>query len=170
MIRFTEKECDVIISLSESLKETVRDGENADVDRPRKNISYSFYTISRNKSTQWIFDRLKEYIEKEDNIKVIKELDVLHLHKYHEGNEFIKHRDVYYPNQARNIGVCLNDDYDGGDFILYEPKEVLPKQKGNIYSFKNTRLHEVTKIKEGIRWAIIGFLLYDNLDIQPSSI
>jgi hypothetical protein len=170
MIRFTEQECDDIISLSNTLKETIRDGENADVDRPRKNISYSFYTIERNSETQWIFDRLTDYLEKVDNIKVIKDLDVLHLHKYNEGNEFIKHRDVYYPDQARNIGICLNDNYEGGDFIVYEPKEILPKQKGSIYSFKNTRLHEVTKITKGVRWAIIGFLLYENLDIKPASI
>lgn len=168
MIKFTEQECDTIISFSNELKETVRDGESASVDRPRKRISYSHYTINRNEHTQWIFDRLNEYLEKVDNMKVIKDLDILHLHKYNEGNEFVKHRDIYYDNQVRNIGICLNDDYEGGEFIVYEPKETLPKEKGSIYTFKNTRLHEVTKITKGVRWAIIGFLKHENFGTQPS--
>ena len=90
-------------------------------------------------------------------------MDVIHLHKYNEGNLFEKHRDIYYPNQVLNIGVCLNDDYEGGEFMLFDPIENLPKQEGYIYSFKNTRYHEVTELTKGIRYSLIAFLYKDNL-------
>jgi hypothetical protein len=79
---------------------------------------------------------------------------------------FEKHRDIYYPNQVLNIGVCLNDDYVGGDFILYGPKEILPKKAGVIYSFKNTREHEITKIESGNRYSLIIFLNKDNVETK----
>lgn len=166
MISFTEKECNKIINLSNVLEENTRDGKNASVDRPHENISYSFYNIERNETTQWIFDRLWEFLDKEEDIKVVNQLDILHMHQYKVGNQFLKHRDVYYENQAWNVGICLNDDYEGGDFIIYEPEVTLPKKTGSIYSFKNTRLHEVTKITKGERWSIIGFLHNENIDLK----
>jgi predicted 2-oxoglutarate/Fe(II)-dependent dioxygenase YbiX len=62
-----------------------------------------------------------------------------------------------------NVGVCLNDDYEGGHFIMYGPKQVIPKKAGTIYSFKNTREHEVTKIESGIRYSLIIFLYKENI-------
>jgi hypothetical protein len=60
----------------------------------------------------------------------------------------------------------LNDDYVGGDFILYGPKEILPKKAGVIYSFKNTREHEITKIESGNRYSLIIFLNKDNVETK----
>ena len=68
------------------------------------------------------------------------------------------------------MGVCLNDNYDGGEFVLYNPEEQLPKETGNIYTFPSVRLHEVKKIIKGERWSIIGFLHIDNLDFPKTSL
>lgn len=163
MISFTKKECKKIIDMTNTLEGIVRDGVNANVERPSENISYTYYNIYCSLDTQWIFDRLYEYLDVEEKIKINKPLNVIHLHEYNEGNLFEKHRDIYYPNQALNIGVCLNDNYEGGDFILFNPTEKLPKKEGYIYSFKNTRYHEVTKIEKGKRYSLIAFLYRDNL-------
>jgi predicted 2-oxoglutarate/Fe(II)-dependent dioxygenase YbiX len=68
------------------------------------------------------------------------------------------------------VGVCLNNDYDGGEFVLYNPEEPLPKETGIIYTFPSQRIHEVKKIIKGERWSIIGFLHIDNLDLQKKSL
>ena len=163
MINFTKEECRKIIKMSDVLEGEYRDGLNANVERPSQNISYKYYNIYCNTDTEWIFNRLYEYLDVEKNIKINNPCNVIHLHEYTEGNLFVKHRDVYYPNQLLNIGVCLNDEYEGGEFILYNPTEILPKEEGYIYSFKNTRYHEVTEIKKGIRYSLIIFLYKDNL-------
>ena len=163
MISFTKEECKKIIKLSDILDGVIRDGLNANVERPSETISYTYYNVYSNLNTQWIFDRLYEYLDVEKNLKINNPLDVIHLHKYNEGNLFQKHRDIYYPNQVLDVGVCLNDDYEGGEFILFNPTETLPKKEGYIYSFKNTQYHEVTEIKKGTRYSLIAFLYKDNL-------
>ena len=155
--------CKKIIKMSDVLEGVYRDGINANVARPRKNISYTYYNIYSNLDTQWIFDRLYQYLDVEKNLKINNPLNVIHLHKYNKGNLFEKHRDIYYPNQVLNVGVCLNDNYEGGEFILFNPTEILPKKEGHIYSFKNTRYHEVTELTKGIRCSLIAFLYKDNL-------
>jgi predicted 2-oxoglutarate/Fe(II)-dependent dioxygenase YbiX len=112
---------------------------------------------------KWIFDKITEYLLVDQNVEITKPFEVIHLHKYLSGNEFERHSDIYYPNQTLNVGVCLNDDYEGGDFILYGPKEIIPKKAGTIYSFRNTREHEVTKIESGIRYSLIIFLYKENI-------
>ena len=170
MISFTQNECKKIIKMSDVLEGQYRDGLNANVERPSKTISYTYYNIYSNLDTQWIFDRLYQYLDVEKNLKINNPLDVIHLHKYNEGNLFQKHRDVYYPNQVLNVGVCLNDDYDGGDFILYNPTQLIPKKEGFIYSFKNTTEHEVKEITKGIRYSLILFLFKDNIKLKNNLI
>jgi hypothetical protein len=53
---------------------------------------------------------------------------------------------------------------------LYGPKQVIPKKAGTIYSFKNTREHEVTKIESGIRYSLIIFLYKENIKSSVSLI
>ena len=69
-----------------------------------------------------------------------------HFLQYDNGGKFEKHADTYYKTQIHNVGVCLNNNYDGGEFVLYNPEEQLPKETGNIYTFPSVRFHEVKKI------------------------
>jgi hypothetical protein len=163
MVCFSKEECDKIINLTLEIEGTHRDVNSKTVERPREKISYTYYNIYRNEPVKWIFDKITEYLLVDQNVEITKPFEVIHLHKYLSGNEFERHSDIYYPNQTLNVGVCLNDDYEGGDFILYGPKQVIPKKAGTIYSFKNTREHEVTKIKSGIRYSLIIFLYEENI-------
>lgn len=169
-ILFSKDECERIINLTQQIKGTHRDGSSTNVKRPRDKISYTYYNIFRNENVDWIFDKITDYLVLSNDIKVIKPFDIIHLHKYEEGNSFERHRDIYYPNQILNIGVCLNDDYVGGDFILYGPTQIIPKVAGTIYLFKNTREHEVKKIESGIRYSLIIFLYKDNIASKPTLI
>lgn len=170
MIKFTKEECTSIINLSLELDGIKRDVNSKNVERPRENISYTYYNIYKNKKVEWIFNKITDYLTHEKNIEVVNPFDVIHLHKYLSGNKFERHRDIYYPNQLLNVGVCLNDDYDGGDFILYNPTIIIPKKQGLIYSFKNTTEHEVKEITSGIRYSLILFLFKDNVRLKNNLI
>lgn len=160
MIMFSKSECTDIINLSNELQVTHRD------ESPRE-IRYDFYSIGYFDYTKWIFDRVDSYFTSVTGINVIKSLDALHMFDYSVGDKFVRHRDIYYENQIYNIGVCLNDDYGGGEFVLYEPEyKVLPKKTGTIYTFNHSYEHEVLEVTSGNRWSLIGFYFYDNLDIN----
>lgn len=160
---FSIQECNNIIELSNSLTETQRD----DSDR---GISYSYWNLLNKDNTRWIFDRFDRFLEDQESLKVVKQLDAIQMFRYRKGNSFTRHSDIYYPKQAYNVGVNLTDDYEGGDFILYKPDLVLKKERGKLYSFFHTREHEVTSITEGERWSLIGFYFYDNIDKKQPSI
>jgi hypothetical protein len=163
-ISFSKDECDYIINLSKELDELKPFGYDDNVNKEKITIRYFVWVINRNNKTQWIFDKIQTYFINKTNIKIKKELDKIYIHKYDTGQQFEKHADTYYKTQIHNVGVCLNNDYDGGEFVLYNPEEQLPKETGNIYTFPSQRIHEVKKIIKGERWSIIGFLHIDNLD------
>lgn len=163
MIKFSIDECEQIINLSTILPKTRRD------EYPRP-IKYTFYSIPHSKKYQWIFDRMNNYFTEKTGIKVIQDLDTIHLFDYEEGDQFPRHKDVYYEGQVYNVGACLNDDYDGGHFILHKPEEIISKKRGTIYTFKCSREHEVTEVTKGHRWSLIGFYFYKHLDLKPPMI
>lgn len=159
---FTKEECEKIISIAKS----------TDMDDSKtyfkydEDIRYKVSNVIRNENTNWIFDKMLNFFTNKTGIKIKKPLDILHIHNYKQGDYFKKHKDNLYPTQIHNIGVCLNDDYVGGEFILYEPYEVLPKKQGELYTFQSLRLHEVKKIEVGERWSIIAFLHVENLELK----
>ena len=168
-ILFNKEECDCIINLSKELDEDKPYGYKDD-NKENIKISYSVWVINRNNKTQWIFDKIHTYFENKTNLKIKKELEKIYIHKYIEGQQFEKHADTLYKTQIHNVGVCLNNDYDGGEFVLYNPEEQLPKELGNIYTFPSQRMHEVKKIIKGERWSIIGFLHFENIELNKTLI
>jgi hypothetical protein len=168
---FSKGECDYIINLSNSLDKINPFGKSDHMSKNKTfKVKYDVWPINRNEKTQWIFDKIQTYFINKTNIKIKKELDKIYIHKYIEGQQFGKHADTYYKTQIHNVGVCLNNDYDGGEFVLYNPEEQLPKESGVIYTFPSVRLHEVKEILKGERWSIIGFLHTDNLDLPKKSL
>jgi hypothetical protein len=164
VINFTKEECEKIISLSNVLEQNIRD----DSDRF---ISYDFYSIGYCEDYKWIFDRLDSYFTDVTGVNVIKNLGTIHLFDYSVGDKFVRHSDIYYKDQYFNIGVCLNEDYVGGNFVLYQPEyTVLPKKTGEIYTFEHTLEHEVLEVTEGHRWSLIGFYFYEHIDLKKNLI
>ena len=161
MIKFSKEECLSIINLSKTLEGTDRD------ESPRP-IKYTFYSVEYNDEHKWIFERLNKYFTFNTGIEVVANLDTIHLFIYGPGNKFVKHRDIYHENQVYNIGASLNSDFEGGEFKLYNPDIILPKQTGNVYTFSCTREHEVLEVTKGNRWSIIGFYHYEHLNMKRS--
>jgi Rps23 Pro-64 3,4-dihydroxylase Tpa1-like proline 4-hydroxylase len=167
---FSKEECDFIMNLSKELDQVNPYAYKDKINNEKKMINYSVWVINRNDKTQLIFDKIHTYFQNETNLKIKKELDKIYLHKYTKGQKFEKHTDTFYKTQIHNIGVCLNDNYEGGEFVLYNPEISLPKKQGSIYTFLSERVHEVKEILNGERWSIIGFLHIDNMDFPKKSL
>lgn len=150
-IKFSQEEVKDILTYVKTLPETQSNTLYNPVTR-----KYGFRILSIGLESKWIFKRIYSYFTEQTGIDIKKSLVDLYVHNYIVGDYFLKHTDV--PSKIWNVGVCLNDDYEGGEFKLYNPEVTLPKKAGSIYCFESQREHEVLPITEGERWSIIGFL------------
>ena len=109
--------------------------------------------IDYNKNTKWLFDKLKDFVERRTNIKIKKIKETIHFHKFIKGDLFDKHNDIR-EDCVYAVGVLLNDNFDGGDFKLYNSNEqILNKIIGNAYLFDIRIEHEITPILSGERYS-----------------
>ena len=156
-ILFTKEECDRIISYTFDLS------KGKQVRTPTRAVSFDSCFIIPSEETQWIFDKLYRFIETKLNVEIINPLEKIMINHYVIGDEFEKHKDLYFKNQIYNVAVNLNEEYDGGEFKLYLPDFTLNKTTGSACIFENTRLHGVTKITNGERFSMIAFFLRNNI-------
>lgn len=163
-IHFTAQECNSIIELVKNLNRLKSDLYFPNVP----SIKYDVWNLSIDKENKWISDRINQYFTETTKIKIKEDIKTIHIHRYGKGDRFHKHTDEYYPTQLHNVGVCLNENYVGGEFILYEPELILPKKVGTIYTFRSSRPHEVLEIVDGERWSIISFFHVHNLDLKKN--
>jgi len=162
MVKFSIEECKSIINTYSKLPSRRAKSERLGI--VSDTIKYTSRVIENNSDTKWIFDKFDKFLEVSENLKVIKQLDVINFFHYHIGDQFSKHKDIYYTGQSFNVGVNLTDDYEGGDFKLFNPDVIVGQKRGEMYSFLHNREHEVTKITKGDRFSLIGFYFYKNTD------
>ena len=155
---FTTEECAKIIEFSK-----IYEKHSSSEWWKGNNTNYNAWHLFRNDETEWIFKKLLEYILNQTEVKILKEINVVHLHNLKSGNKFEPHIDK---NSEFNVGVCLNDNYKGGELIYYNPLYVLPKIKGKIYTFYGSRNHEVKEVIDGERWSLIGFFQKGTIKIK----
>jgi hypothetical protein len=163
-INYTKEECLDIINLSKELPIIKTNG-----GYDNNNVNYTGWQIPYHTKYEWIFDRMINALTMNNNVNVIKYPTHIGLHKYDVGDKFVKHNDTG-KNRMWGIGTNLNEEYKGGDFYLYEPTYLLPRQKGKIYYFESTRYHEVLEIIEGQRWSLILFLCVEHLNLKKTLI
>jgi hypothetical protein len=131
---------------------------------------YNSHQLNYNENTKWIFDKLKNFFEIENNLKIIKLKEQIHLHKFTKGDWFGKHTDIR-DNRLYAVGVLLNDDFDAGDFKLYNPNEfILNKKIGNTYIFDVRIEHEITPILEGERYSLLWFLQNEHIKLETNKL
>jgi len=75
----------------------------------------------------------------------------------------IKYRNAFGKNRYLVTGFHLNDDYTGGDFIVYNPKYVLTKEIGAPYVFEANRDHEVKIVTSGTRRSVVMFINHEDV-------
>jgi hypothetical protein len=154
-ILFSKEECESIISYNET---NITNWRMVDRKYDSQPINYSL-------ETEWLFAKLKHFFESETGLQIIKNKEEIHFHKFVKGDWFAKHNDIR-DNRLYAVGVLLNDNFEGGDFKLYNPNEIiLNKVIGNTYIFDVNIEHEITPILEGERFSLLWFLQNDNVKI-----
>ena len=63
-------------------------------------------------------------------------------------------------------GFHINDDYEGGEFVVYEngKQRIIGKQIGVPYIFSSEVGHKINKVKSKIRYSIIVFIYNNSID------
>ena len=159
-ILFSKEECESIISYNDTYITNWLMGDRKYNSQP---INYSL-------ETNWLFDKLKDFVETETNIEIRTIKKTIHFHKFTKGDWFGKHNDIR-DDRVFAVGVLLNDNFDGGDFKLYNPDEVkLDKVTGNTYIFDVKINHEITPILEGERYSLLWFLQNEHIKIQTNKL
>jgi hypothetical protein len=151
-ILFTKEECEKIINFSETYQRGYHINNNSD---SQTNSLYKGYNIPKNNETSFVWEKLFNFFENTSNKKLYKWPMEFYLMKYDKGDRFKLHNDAR-GGRIYSIGICLNDEYDGGDFLV--EKNEITKTTGNAYFFEAIKEHEVTEITNGIRWSIISFI------------
>jgi predicted 2-oxoglutarate/Fe(II)-dependent dioxygenase YbiX len=155
-ILFNQTECKSIIKYATS---DYINWKISDREYSSKSIHYSV-------QTKWLFDKLKTFFELETGLEIIKIKEEIHFHKFVNGNWFDKHNDVR-DSRIYAVGVLLNDEFEGGEFKLYNPNEItLNKKIGNSYIFDVRILHEITPIIKNTRYSLLWFLQKEHVQIE----
>lgn len=158
---FTKSECKKIIK---SEKTNRRLWELND----RNYVSESIYFDENN---DWIFNRLNEFISENIKFDLIEMKKEIHFHEYGKDSYFDAHHDgINF--RIFSVGVILNDDYEGGDLILYDKDNeyIVNKKTGNVFIFDSKIKHGVTKIKEGTRYTLIYFIESHNIKLPVTKL
>ena len=159
-VLFTRKECESIISYNDTHITNWIMGDRKYNSQP---INYSL-------DTKWLFDKLKDFVETERNIQIRTIKKTIQFHKFTKGDWFGKHNDIRH-GRIYAVGVLLNDDFEGGDFNLYNPNEiVLNRVIGNTYLFDVRIDHEITPILKGERYSLLWFLENEHIKIEKNKL
>ena len=108
---------------------------------------------------------LKEYQKKHTDCVCQRYTD-FRLNKYSEGGFMSRHIDNIHHSHGQTYGypqltslLMLNDDYEGGDFIVASNE--FKTKKGSAIVFPSNFMfpHAVTKVKKGTRYSIVTWLM-----------
>ena len=156
-ILFTKEECDYIIGLKNKYPLLGENGRWEEFD----NFRYKFYTLEYASDIDWATERLCDFFESQMGLNIFVRPTKLNLHYYTEGDEFGKHIDTGNPIKEWNVGIILNEDFEGGDYLVFDENDepiVIDKKIGNVCIYQSQTPHQVTTITKGERWAIAMFI------------
>jgi predicted 2-oxoglutarate/Fe(II)-dependent dioxygenase YbiX len=164
---FTKEECQTIIQYHKKYTELegwfpskLIDGQR--IKSNQNLMSYEVYTILNNNETNWFYDKLINWFSEVSEVKIDKTFKTLicTLHRYTIGDHFTKHIDLIkgYEERRYNLGIQLNDDYDGGEYITWDDSGneiIINKEPGTALGYHCRIWHEIKEITNGERWSIV---------------
>lgn len=80
------------------------------------------------------------------------------LLRYNQGQFYIQHTDSFAEQQRSvSCSVCLNDDYEGGEFAFFNRELKFSLKKGSVIMFPSNFMypHEIMPVTKGTRYSII---------------
>lgn len=112
-----------------------------------------------------IHEYLKKAVEKYTEKHPLFKIDIdtgYQLLRYNEGEFYIQHTDSF-KQQQRSVSCSfqLNEDYDGGEFALFDREIMIRTKKGSAIMFPSNFMypHEIMPIIKGTRYSIITWLV-----------
>ena len=108
---------------------------------------------------------IKEYQKAYKNC-IIKNTTPFRINRYSVGGFMSEHCDNIHHSHGQTYGypqlsalLFLNDDYEGGEFMVNNL--AYPRKKGSAIIFPSNFMyqHQVTEIKKGTRWSIVTWLM-----------
>lgn len=169
-MKLTTDQCNEIISWTDKFgKSNVRycPGVCSPAGLHKSKLDYNITEVKRVESTQWFFDIISDFIYEEYPNNKVKEGDFFYAHEFFTGAKFAKHVDKDRQHDWKLIvGAKLNDDFEGGELITYNPNGELATEKGLLYKIDSEVLHEVTEITKGTRYSFVYFINYKDLGVK----
>ena len=180
-ILFTEEECKKILNYrfdyplhyvtppQTLVKGTRTVYYSVDIKNEEWMKKYNVWDIVKDKNTKWIYYRLYDWLESIVGFKIERTFSTTdtdkhrHSHKLHEynlGDRFDKHVDDMDVDSDRiwNIGIVLNTDFEGGNYICYDESDtpyMFKKVTGNVVAYTSDVPHEITEITKGKRYSMV---------------
>ena len=183
-VLFTPDECRRILNYQNTYVDLIYrklephiDLENRRVFTPRLKTTqinagkyFYVYDIPNDEETNWFFNRAIDYFTQETGVKLNphRPLYGASLHRYTKGDYFSKHIDIdeEFSSRRYNIGIHLNNDYEGGDYYCWDHNKnetIFSKEPGTVLIYTGDYLHEITEITSGERWSIVMPIHENNL-------
>ena len=128
-----------------------------------KNAMYKFISHHIQKYILMYASKFPFYLNSRSNY-FINQVDIL---KYFENGKYTAHvDDSAETNRSVTVILNLNDDYEGGDFIFFNPlkkTEIIRREKlkkGSVLFFPSNFLygHSVETITKGTRYSIVSWI------------
>lgn len=177
---FNSSELETILSYTQKYTELYATPSDEIVNIEENRVEYSFedwskkfkcINLPRNEETNWLFQKLLDWFTSATGVTTknytdspveapIKEL-LLTIQGYSEGDRFDRHIDIQpgvYSTRRYNVGVQLNDNYEGGEFVVWNEKEeeiLIPKEAGTAVAYDIRFWHQIKPITSGTRWSIV---------------
>lgn len=111
------------------------------------------------KCMEWI----TSYTNRHPNQIAIRHISALRINKYITGTSMADHSDNIVSLFEKGSGSpvlsivgCLNDDYEGGNFIMFDDLKI-NIQKGDVLIFPSAFMfrHRVETVTKGERWSFV---------------
>ena len=152
---FTPDECDEIIKHAE----TLNNWELHEIPDIKKYERCSIIDL------EWASKKVIKYLKEHSDIE-ITEPTFLICFRFKTGGFFVKHKDYvpemeFYNKLLFNVNSILNEDFEGGKFILNDVE--YPLNRGYMYYYNSDILHEVTEVTNGTRYTLMFGVFTDNI-------
>jgi PKHD-type hydroxylase len=138
--------------------------------------------IELEKSSEWLYKKIIQTIKEVNALNfnyIVTFLEMLQFTEYNETNNgmYKVHNDCGDNDHIDNsvdirkisfsIQLSDDEDYEGGDLILYGKQEnqlkKMSRNKGDIIFFSSDIEHEVTPVTKGTRYSLVGWVNGPNL-------
>ena len=166
-ITLSDNFCNRVIKENESLD--IIDGTVESKDKNRRSSKISW--VPQDKFPK----ELQQCIDSANKLYnfSLHEFESLQYSRYEEGDHYDWHVDNHskpYNNgmiRKLSFSICLNDEFEGGDFDLGRPSPLTGKtnietfklKKGEMIVFPSHTWHKVNKVTKGIRKALVGWVV-----------